>query len=71
MLSWPRGPRPEDGVWAPHWYHAVHDSTGFAAYRPKPDFPDRLRPLLDACRPHYEALYEHAIRAERDDREPA
>ena len=20
MLSWPAGPRPSDGVWAPHWY---------------------------------------------------
>ena len=30
MLSWPAGPLPEDGVWAPHWYHAVHQSTGFA-----------------------------------------
>ena len=71
MLEWPRGPRPEDGVWAPHWYHAVHDSTGFAPYRPKTTFPDRLRPLLDACRPHYELLHEHAIRAERNDTEPA
>ena len=71
MLEWPRGPRPEDGVWAPHWYHAVHNSTGFEAYRPKTTFPDRLRPLLDACRPHYELLHEHAIRAERNDTEPA
>ncbi len=25
----PPGPRPYDGVWAPHWYNAVHKSTGF------------------------------------------
>ncbi|MEP4809754.1 MAG: sulfotransferase family protein, partial [Luteolibacter sp.] len=24
MLSWQPGPRPEDGAWAPHWYHNVH-----------------------------------------------
>ncbi|MDX1509320.1 MAG: hypothetical protein R3358_13625, partial [Woeseiaceae bacterium] len=24
MLRWEAGPRREDGVWAPHWYHAVH-----------------------------------------------
>ena len=30
MLSWPPGPRPEDGIWAAHWYNAVHQSTGFA-----------------------------------------
>ncbi|MGR3435635.1 MAG: sulfotransferase-like domain-containing protein [Shimia sp.] len=29
MLSWPAGPKPFDGVWAPHWYDGVHRSTGF------------------------------------------
>ena len=32
MLNWKAGPRPEDGVWAPHWYHSVHESTGFKKY---------------------------------------
>jgi len=32
MLSWPPGPRSEDGVWAPHWYAAVERSTGFDPY---------------------------------------
>lgn len=63
MLSWEAGPRPEDGVWAPHWYHALHRSTGFAPYRAKTEFPDQLRPLLDECAPWYEKLFEHAIRA--------
>jgi hypothetical protein len=63
MLSWEPGARPEDGVWAPHWYHAVHKSTGFAPYTPKPGFPDRLLPLLEVCAPWYEKLYEHAIHA--------
>ncbi|MGI9174559.1 MAG: sulfotransferase family protein, partial [Rhodothermales bacterium] len=35
MLRWPPGPRPEDGVWARHWYESVHASTGFAPYRSK------------------------------------
>ena len=34
MLSWPAGPKPEDGIWAVHWYHNVHASTGFAPYSP-------------------------------------
>lgn len=64
MLAWPAGPRPEDGVWAPHWYHNVHRSTGFAPYRPKTaPFPERLRPLLEECRPHYQALRARAIEA--------
>jgi len=29
MLSWPSGPKPEDGAWAPHWYDRVWQSTGF------------------------------------------
>lgn len=29
MLRWPAGPRDSDGVWAPHWYAAVWQSTGF------------------------------------------
>lgn len=30
MLRWAKGPKPYDGVWARHWYGAVHGSTGFA-----------------------------------------
>lgn len=61
MLSWQAGPRAEDGVWAPHWYHAVHKSTGFAAYRPKTGFPEALRKLLQECKPWYARLFEHAL----------
>lgn len=30
MLHWPSGGHASDGVWASHWYGAVHCSTGFA-----------------------------------------
>ena len=64
MLSWPEGGLEEDGVWAPHWYHNIHRSTGFLPYRPKTDpFPERLQPLLEECRPHYDRLFAHALRA--------
>ena len=64
MLSWPAGPKPEDGVWAQHWYHNVHASTGFSPYRPYTEpFPDRLKPLLQECLPIYERLQEYAIKA--------
>lgn len=64
MLRWPAGPKPEDGIWAKHWYANVHASTGFGAYRPKTEpLPRGLRPLLGECRPLYERLLEHAIRA--------
>ncbi len=62
MLRWDAGPRPEDGVWAPHWYANVHRSTGFQEYRPKSEeLPAALVPLHEECRPHYEALLSHAI----------
>jgi Sulfotransferase domain len=64
MLRWSPGPRPEDGVWARHWYDGVHRSSGFGPYRRKrAPFPERLRPLYETCRPHYETLRAVAIRA--------
>ena len=63
MLSWEAGAREEDGVWAPHWYDAVHQSTGFSDYRHKDDFPAQLAPLLADCTPWYEKLYDRAFRA--------
>ena len=63
MLTWKAGARDEDGVWAPHWYHAVHRSTGFAPYEAKINFPDHLQSLLNDCKPWYEKLYEQALRS--------
>ncbi|MDQ2094227.1 HAD family hydrolase [Rhodalgimonas zhirmunskyi] len=57
MLSWPKGGHPDDGVWAPHWYGAVHASTGFApAEGPLPDLSEEHRALAVAALPIYEAL---------------
>src|SRR3954471_1347093 len=63
MLSWPAGPRDSDGVWAPHWYAGVEASTGFAPYSPGggDPLPERLRPLLERCRPYYDALAPHRL----------
>ena len=59
MLSWPKGPKPEDGVWAPHWYGRLHETTGFVPYRPKTDpFPPELEPIYERCAPLYERLGE-------------
>jgi hypothetical protein len=61
MLHWPPGPRASDGVWAPHWYAAVWQSTGFA--RPEhrtPQLDPAGRQVVDACRPAFDALLQHA-----------
>ncbi|SMO47147.1 hypothetical protein SAMN06265219_102316 [Gracilimonas mengyeensis] len=61
MLKWPAGPRKEDGVWAKHWYHNVHRSTGFRKYQANKDpFPEELEDLLEECQEAYEKLLEHA-----------
>ncbi|SRR6056297_134176 len=62
MLSWEKGARPEDGVWAKHWYHNLHESTGFKPYQPKTEpFPEELKPLLEECMPIYERLRDLSI----------
>lgn len=62
MLHWPPGPKPYDGVWAPHWYNAVHASTGFDEPEgPLPDLPPDAQALVDQALPHYERLRAHAL----------
>jgi hypothetical protein len=68
MLSWPAGPRPEDGVWAPYWYATVHRSTGFQPYRPRTyELPPDLEAIAEACRPAYQAMKKEALRGESPD----
>lgn len=63
MLSWPAGPRPTDGVWAPYWYDAVEKSTGFQPYRPKNEpVPPALTPLLAQAEAIYGQLHSLRIR---------
>lgn len=62
MLTWPKGPKPYDGVWAPHWYGAVHHSTGFAG--PEGDLPT-LRPdlhdIAEQCMVYYKKMQDKKI----------
>ena len=63
MLSWPRGPRDSDGVWAKYWYDSVCNSTGFAAYRKqKYTLSDKDKQIALRARPSYEKLYQHRLR---------
>ena len=61
-LSWPAGPKPEDGAWAPYWYANVHASTGFTPYTPSTrTVPDRTRPVLAEAMPLFDRLTKYAI----------
>jgi hypothetical protein len=62
MTSWPPGRRSTDGVWAPYWYGAVENSTGFAPYDPTPPaVPDHLRALVEEARTYYAELFAHRL----------
>ncbi|MBR9650437.1 HAD family hydrolase [Thalassovita aquimarina] len=57
MLHWPRGGHPDDGVWAAHWYGAVHGSTGFdPAEGDLPVLEGKAAEILEQALPHYEQL---------------
>ncbi|WP_375687866.1 HAD family hydrolase [Pseudooceanicola sp. LIPI14-2-Ac024] len=63
VLSWPAGARAIDGVWAPHWYDAVHRSTGFAgAEGGLPHLDGRAEALADAAMPYYEHLHARRLK---------
>ena len=65
MLSWPAGPRASDGIWAKHWYERVERSTGFEPVEAvdAPQLTGRLAELEARCRPLYEKLRTHRLRA--------
>jgi hypothetical protein len=69
MLWWPAGRRDTDGVWAKYWYERVEQSTGFEPPRDA-DIAGGTQPLsarlaaIEAeCRPLYERLRQHRLRA--------
>lgn len=62
MLNWPKGGHHSDGVWASHWYGAVHNSTGFAG--PEGDLPNLNGPLARvalSALPSYEKMAAQKI----------
>jgi hypothetical protein len=62
MLHWPAGPKPYDGTWAPHWYNAVHQSTGFdGAEGPLPELSGAHAELAEMAMPYYSALQGHCL----------
>ena len=62
MLSWSAGPRADDGIWAAHWYNAVHKSTGFAGAEGElPILTGRDVNLLENALPYYEKMAAHKI----------
>ncbi|MDE1466744.1 sulfotransferase-like domain-containing protein [Aurantiacibacter sp. D1-12] len=64
MLSWDKGPHPDDGIWGAHWYDKVNVSTGFGPpLGEMPELDGAYAEVADACRADFEALAEHTITA--------
>jgi hypothetical protein len=63
MLRWPAGGNAADGVWAAHWYGAVHRSSGFAgAEGMLPELTGSYAELAEQAMPSYEALARYRLR---------
>ena len=62
MLHWPAGPRDSDGIWAPHWYAHVWQSTGFEPPAAREiTLSGAAADAAEACRGHYEQLYRQRM----------
>lgn len=63
MLSWPAGPRPEDGIWAKYWYSNVHRSTGFEKQPTSTrHLPDHLIDVYTEALSYYTELHKNALK---------
>ena len=63
MLSWEAGLRPEDGAWAPYWYHSVHSSTGFGnPPETRPTLDKSYQPYLEAVQPDFDILFQNRLK---------
>ncbi|MEP6698643.1 MAG: HAD family hydrolase [Verrucomicrobiota bacterium] len=63
MLSWPRGSRATDGIWAKHWYGEVITSTTFRPPAPIPrkPLPAGLNEVHAQSHEAYERLYAQRL----------
>jgi hypothetical protein len=62
MLTWPAGPKPYDGIWAPHWYDEVWKSTGFGgAEGDLPQLSVEFQALCDSAVVSYEKIAFYKI----------
>ncbi|MEP1032835.1 sulfotransferase family protein [Ekhidna sp.] len=61
MLTWEKGTKSEDGVWAKYWYKNVHNSTGFTKQKTSDrSLPEHCKSLHSEAISYYEKLKAHA-----------
>ena len=63
MLSWESGPKPEDGVWARHWYKNTHESSAFSNKESsRAPMPEKFLPVLEEATVLYDNLKKYACK---------
>ncbi len=63
MLTWKKGPIPEDGSWAKYWYKNVHNSTGFAKQKTSErPLPQHCEGLYKEAFPYYQKLKNYKLK---------
>jgi hypothetical protein len=64
MLTWKKGPKTYDGVWAKHWYANVHNSSGFEKQNTSErQLPADLENLYNQAKVYYEKLLPFSLKA--------
>ena len=62
MISWPKGPRKSDGVWAKYWYDNVWQSTGFAPPQKRDIHLNEAETrITQDAQPYYDMLYQYRL----------
>ena len=62
MLTWPKGGMSCDGVWARHWYNAVHGSSGFGDKEGVlPRLNKQLSDIANKAFPDYEIMMKFCL----------
>ena len=57
MLSWPKGPHPDDGIWGKIWYHNTNKSTSFISGNSrKVNLTVYQKSIVDQAYPYYQKL---------------
>lgn len=63
MLTWPAGPRPEDGIWAKYWYKQLHKTTRFIKSEPKAiTVESQHQSLYEESMVYYQQLYSLSLK---------
>lgn len=62
MLSWEKGPKSFDGIWAPYWYANAHQTNGFKKIETKIRLSKSHKKLIEDSLPYYNTLFDKRLK---------